>query len=271
MTIRVVKKVGGRSYAMYVESKPDARAGGDPLGGLAYQAFVARSDALAPVLFKTTRWYDTEAEAIAVMQAEIDALAPLRTGGDAVAAPADKAAQRAAVRDRILALAPTCHKSEIVRRVGMTQEYVSSVLAAAGVQAARQPAGRLRILGAKQRSDPKKGGRRFNHARIEQIRTLAESGLSKVEIARELGVTRSAIVQLAARHLPDVEFRDARQTADVDRIKALAERGYTKSEVARELGVSRAAISLCAARRLPHVVFREGSGAGVNGRSTQRL
>ena len=159
------------------------------------------------------------------------------------------------VRERILVLAADHHQAEIVRRTGSTRQYVYRVLAEAGVSAAPRPSKFTERLLAKRQATCPRRGKPFDQVRINRIRALAESGLSKAEVAKQLGVSSSAVAQMALRHLPDVVFRDARRTASVDKIKALAEQGYSKAEIGRRIGVSGTAVSLCAARCLPDVVF----------------
>ena len=79
---RIVKTNGEHPYAMYANAKvleDDSRV---------YRAFVAHTGVSGPMLIETAKWYDSEAEAVDVMQAKIDALVPLSTG--ATAASADR-------------------------------------------------------------------------------------------------------------------------------------------------------------------------------------
>jgi len=70
----------------------------------------------------------------------------------------------------------------------------------------------------------------------EKVRDLAGKGLSQAEAARELGVSRQRVSQLAARLR--LNFGPSYPPIPKAQLARLARRGLTQTDAARELGVS---------------------------------
>lgn len=72
----------------------------------------------------------------------------------------------------------------------------------------------------------------------ERLPVLARKGFTQSEAARELGVSRQRVSQLAANL--DLTFRPAVPVIprEKERLRELVKRGLTRTEAARELGVS---------------------------------
>ena len=71
----------------------------------------------------------------------------------------------------------------------------------------------------------------------EKVRGLAAEGLTQAEAARELGVSRQRVSQLAAQLR--LTFGPSYPPVPKARLERLAKRGLTQKDAARELGVSR--------------------------------
>ena len=80
----------------------------------------------------------------------------------------------------------------------------------------------------------------------EQVRGLAAKGLSQTEAARELGVSRQRVSQLAAQL--GLTFGPSYPPVPKARLERLAKQGLTQTDAARELGVSQKRVHTLAAK-----------------------
>lgn len=80
----------------------------------------------------------------------------------------------------------------------------------------------------------------------ERLPELAGKGLTQSEAARELGVSRQRVSQLAAQL--GLTFRLGYPPVAAERLEELAKKGLTQTEAARELGVSQKRVRSLAAK-----------------------
>ena len=80
----------------------------------------------------------------------------------------------------------------------------------------------------------------------EEVRCLAAKGLCQAEAARELGVSRQRVSQLAAQL--GLTFGPSHPPVSEDRLAELVNKGLTQKQAARQLGASRMRVSKLAAK-----------------------